>query len=170
MKAILLQTMPHTGTHTMHYLFNVLGGIQVVWHHWEAGLYEDIEIALNELNWDDYVFVRTYRDPPATLESYKSRAISDEAGLEYYDSCVDTYAKYAHRFPMPIGIHIDGPRDQKTGAALEVFRRCGVEPSEAALEYMKSWKRIGSQHDSEAPSRAIKESIHKGRVGIWHTN
>jgi hypothetical protein len=35
MKKILLQTMPHTGTHTMHYLFNVLGGIDVIWHHWE---------------------------------------------------------------------------------------------------------------------------------------
>ena len=170
MKAILLQTLPHTGTHTMHYLFCILGGIQVVWHHWEPGLHEDIEIALNELNWDDYVFVRTYRNPEATLESYQRRSPRKQSGTEYFDDCVATYDQYAHKFPVPVSIHIDGPKIDKTNKALEVFRRCGVEPTAGALEYMKSWKRIGSQYDTEQPSREIKESIHKGRVGIWHTS
>jgi hypothetical protein len=35
---------------------------------------------------------------------------------------------------------------------------------------MKSWQRIGSRHDKSAPSKAIKESIIKGRVSQWHTN
>ena len=169
MKKILLQTMPHTGTHTMHYLFNVLGGIEVVWHHWEDNCSDDIKIAKG-LDWEDFVFVRTYRNPVYTLESYKRRAISEEAGEQYFYDCLKVFASHNHIFPISIGIKIDAPPIHKTKWALEVFRRCEVEPPEAALDYMKSWERINSQHDEDnRVTKAIKQSIHKGRVKTWHT-
>jgi hypothetical protein len=168
MKKILLQTMPHTGTHTMHYLFNVLGGIDVIWHHWEHNCLEDIVIAKN-LDWSDLVLVRTHRDSLETLESCEGRATSREAGQEYYENCREIFYQNRRSFPRPIIIEI-GNKERATAAALDVFRACEVEPSEEALDYMKSWKRIGSQHDKEAPSKAIKQSINRGRVSTWHTN
>ena len=164
---ILLQTMPHTGTHTMHYLFNVLGGIEVVWHHWEKSCLKDIEIAMN-MDWEDFLFVRTHRETLETVRSYESRAVSIEAGTEYYNECVGIFAQYRRRFPRPIIMEIGNNR-QMTSAAKEIFFRCGVVPSQEALDYMKTWKRIGSQHDEERPSRAIKQSITKGWLSQWHT-
>ena len=169
MKKILLQTMPHTGTHCMHYLFAVLGGIEVIWHHWEKSCLEDIKI-LKGIDWDDFVFVRTYRNPVATLESYKGRAADEATGEAYYSECVNVCAQNMLQFPVPIAIEIDGDIATKTRNALEVFRRCGVVPPEEALEYMKTWEKIGSQHNMKLPSKAIKQSIHKGRVSTWHTN
>ena len=171
MKKILLQTMPHTGTHTMHYLFNVLGGIEVVWHHWEKNCIKDIEIVMG-MDWKDFVFVRTYRDPIETLRSYEKRAVSIEAGTAYYNECVNVFATYRHgrlvrRFPRPIILEL-GNKKQMTSAAKEVFSKCGVPVPEAAEDYMKSWERIASQHDEEAPSKAIKQSINKGWVHAWH--
>lgn len=168
MKKILLQTMPHTGTHTMHYLFNVLGNIPVIWHHWETGCLKDIEIVAG-MDWKDLLFVRTYRNPEDTLESYKGRALTPEAGEEYFYECARICAHNQLRFPVPVAIQIDADNATKTRMAMEVFRRCGVEVPKAALDYMKSWKRIGSRHDEEQPDKAIKSSIHKGRVSIWHT-
>jgi len=162
--------MPQTGTHTMHYLFHVLGGIEVVWHHWEStkGTLADIELA-KVMNWKEFVFVRTYRNPVATLEAYKSRAVTPEDGEKYFVECQAAFAVHNRDFPVPIAIEIDADNAMKTRNALEIFRRCEVEPPQAALDYMKSWKRINSHHDKQKPSRAIKMSIHKGRIGIWHT-
>ena len=168
MKKILLQTMPHSGTHTMIYLFHILGGIEVVWHHWEKNCLEDIEIAKN-MDWKDFVFVRTYRNPVDTLDSYKTRLPDPQTGALYFMDCCEVFTEHNLDFPVPIGIEIDGTNADKTRHALEVFRRCEVEPSEAALDYMKSWKRIASQHDDDKPERALKLAIHKGRVQIWHT-
>ena len=168
MKKILLQTMPHTGTHTMRYLFNVLGGIEVVWHHWEKNCLDDIKL-LQGMDWDDFVWVRTHRETLETVRSYEKRAVSIEAGTKYYNECVGVFAQYRRRFPRPIIFEL-GNKRQMTTAAHEVFRRCEVEPPEAALDYMKSWERISSQHDEDnRVTKAIKQSIHKGRVKTWHT-
>lgn len=169
MKKILLQTMPHTGTHTVHYLFGVLGGIEVVWHHWEKNCIPDIEIAMG-LNWDDFVFVRTHRDALETLKSYQGRAVNDLAGAQYYVDCCEVFQKYSRHFPTaPIIMDLSN-KVQMTFAANKIFFRCGVIPPQEAIEYMKTWKRIGSQHDEEPPAKAIKQSIHKGKVSTWHTN
>lgn len=159
--------MPHTGTHTMMYLFQILGGIEVVWHHWEPSAHKDI-VLLAGMDWEDFVFVRTYRDPIETLASYESRGETPEKGREYFHKCARVYAANFIRYPIPVAIQIDANNATKTRMAMEVFRRCGVEPSEEALDYMKSWKRIASQHDDEKPSKAIKSAIHKGRVSVWH--
>lgn len=90
--------MPHTGTHTMHYLFNVLGGIEVWWHHWEKSCLQDIDIAMH-INWKDFVFVRTHREALETARSYEKRAVSIEAGTKYYNECVGVFAQYRRRFP-----------------------------------------------------------------------
>lgn len=167
MKKILLQTMPHTGTHTMHYLFGVLGGIDVWWHHWEKNCLEDIELAKG-LDFGEFVFVRTYRNPVDTLDSYKTRATDPQAGALYFTECCEVFTEHNKDFPVAIAIKIDGTNAEKTRHALEVFRRCGVDdPPEAALEYMKTWKRIASVHDDEKPMKAIKQSISKGRIQ-WH--
>ena len=139
-----------------------------MWHHWEPNCLKDIQILLG-INWEDFVFVRTYRNPQDTLESYKGRALSPKHGEDYYVECLATFAAHNMKFPMPIGIPIDGSNATKTKWAMEVFRRCEVMPSEEALDYMKSWEKIGSQHDEELPAKAIKQSIHRGRVEVWHT-
>lgn len=168
-KKILLQTMPHTGTHMAHYLFGVLGGIEIVWHHWEKACLKDIYIA-RDMDWSDFVFVRTYRETLETVRAYKEHAVTSEAGAKYYTDCADVFVQYRRDFPRPIILEL-GDNQQMTSAALEVFYRCGVVPPEEALNYMTTWEKINStQDDKELPNAAIKSSLKKGRVSTWHTN
>ena len=177
MKKILLQTMPHSGTHTMHYLFNVLGGIEVVWHHWEPNAELDIEYVKN-MDWEDFVFVRTYRSPASLFESYASR--DPEGGSKYFYKCVEMFAKHNLAFPVPIGIEIEGPNIHKTKWVLEVFRRCEVVPPEVVLDYMETWKKTNERSEDGSPQERhgfsendwplVKKSLHKGRVQTWRTN
>lgn len=164
MKKILLQTMPHTGTHMMHYLFNVLGGIPVIWHHWEDNGSDDIEIA-KALDWKDFVFVRTHRPTRETIDSYLERDCI--GGEQYYEECWEVFTQYRRCFPRPVVLEL-GDNEQMTTAAMEIFRRCIVIPPRPAIKYMKTWDKIAS-HNGEPPNAAIKKSIHDGRMEAWHT-
>lgn len=169
MKKILLQTLPHTGTHCLHHLFGVLGGIEVVWHHWEPKALPEIEV-VKTLDWKEFVFVRTYRNPRELLQSYKGR--NPEGGEKFFDDCLDVFAMNWLAFPVAISIEIDAPIATKTRFAHEIFRRCGIKPPQEAIDYMKTWERINSQYDADGPimrSDGMLNSIHKGRVRQWHT-
>jgi len=171
MKKILLQTIPHTGTHMMHHLFGVLGGIDVIWHHWQAKERElrAIEIAAG-MDWEDFVFVRTHRPASEILESMLGRDCI--GGEQYFHDCMEVFADNRRRFPRPLIFEI-GDKQQMTRAGYELFHRCGKVPPRSAVNFMKTWKKVNSQHDTEDSilgSAAMKDSIHKGRVTTWHTN
>lgn len=72
MKPIILLTMPHTGTHTLMYLLNVLGGAKT--YHSHVTLADKPKLVyLFNLDLSDTIIIYTHRRVDKHLESWKER-------------------------------------------------------------------------------------------------
>ena len=148
-KEIILTTLPHTGTHALIYLFDVLGGVKVHWCHFAEGSEGALDWVQAQSN-HEYVFVRTYRSTASLKASHDIRE-----ARKYHDSCLEVYNKYDEQVPYDFRFPIEDDANIKTGYALEIFYACGVGVSYEALRYMKTWHKLAGYDKSNTDTRGF---------------
>lgn len=141
MKQIIIQTIPHTGTHTLMYLLTVLGKLPTWWHHWNKNCIQAMEFLLEQDDLSNMVFVRTFRDEQSTEDSYRRR--DGDRGSEQYKLHEKLWEKYFPLFPCGITIPIEANNAVKTRAIMSVFKAIETDVPPAVLEYMKTWPKLG---------------------------
>lgn len=170
MKRIILQTMPHTGTHTMLYLLRVLGGLPVWWHHWEPPAMQYIGRLLGQ-DLSDFVFVQTYRDSDNTFESYERR--DTERGHEYFRANKGIYDRWAHMFSATT-IGIEASRALKTACVMHIYKQMETDVPMDVLRFMNTWEKTASFTNGSAIGSLgylhedhwgdVKRALHKYRI------
>ena len=169
MKEIILFTIPHSGTHTIHYLFKELCGINVWWSHFEEPKFLD---ELLDSEHDGFVHVQTYRPEESLLRSYASRRGEAYAGKQvaHLTKCLEIREEYrkvlSRRFGSPHMLFIEESNAFKTKQAEGIFAALGAEPTEAAKDYMLSWPKINSHQTkgNDAKKDSVKQSIRKYHI------
>jgi len=161
MREIILTTVPHTGTHTMHYLFGELGGIPVWWCHFEKASLNLLNALIrhDEFDWNEFVHVQTFRSDESTRESFERRRAGKKIETDYFDKCNQIRDGLTIKMLKPIVINIEAPIAQKTEEAMKVFKRVGIEPSPEAIEFMKTWPKVNSYEDPFEGGR--KDAVQK---------
>lgn len=169
-KELILLTVPHTGTHTMHYLFSVLAGVKVWWSHFEEKDRETIEW-LKNIDWSNYVFATTYRTTESTVQSYMRRH-PEAPQLDYLRDCLNMRCAFQRQFPMAGELPIEAHSSVKTAVAMDIFMALNQYPNDEALSYMNNWKAVNSwvgKHDhkglkDEEERIAVTDSISRGHL------
>lgn len=169
-KELILLTVPHTGTHTMHYLFSVLAGVKVWWSHFEEQDRETIEWLWN-IDWDNYVFVTTHRTTESATQSYMRRQ-PENPQLDYLRECLNMKAEMLRKLPIVAELPIEAHSSVKTAVAMDIFMALNQYPNDEALSYMNNWKAVNSwvdEHDhkglkDEEERIAVTDSISRGHL------
>ena len=172
MKEILLFTVPHSGTHTMHYLFNALCGVRVWWLHYERQNINFFDQLLDS-DWEEgrFVHVQTCRSAYSLEESFRRRNNGSESNFPYLHDCLDKKREYfgplADKFGEPHMIHIEATPAMKSEQAESVFAELDVLPSHEATQFMHidNWPRINAGvNDNHELRKAAKTSILSSHV------
>ncbi len=177
-KTMWLNTVPHSGTHTMLYLFSQLGGIEVLWDHFEARRKGpergDWMVRIGKEKRDEIIFVQTYRSYPSLVKSFTQRTQTPEIAvghlhdnLEMRDHMMD------EDYPVDFIFPIEAANESKTIIALRIFEACGVTPPPEAIRFMKTWPKL-NEHEGKPhrgfPNKdvwsAFKPLLHK-RMTKW---
>ncbi len=143
MKPILLQTMPHTGTHTVQYLFNLLGGIPTYYHHysdWKS--IDDFLMAIDGIR-NRFVVVHTFRIPEEVLESYKKREASagkvTSVAAALLAAQQNVAADWQAEFREAIMLPLVGQPDLQADVARLIFKDCGADVPDSAKLFLETW-------------------------------
>lgn len=152
MKTIVLNTIPHAGTHTMLYLFNFIGGIPIWWEHFDPNAIEYLYRAQAYVacaGREKYIFLQTERSYASLKESHDHRMITKGVPTtDYLDDCFAVReALINSNYPTDFILPLLATDEAKTEIALEVFEACEVKPPEEAVEYMKTWKPLNRRRD-----------------------
>ena len=157
MKTMWLNTVPHSGTHTLLYLFSQLGGIDVLWDHFEAR-----RKGAERATWmvkhgkeqrKDIVFVQAFRTYPSLLASYLKRQPVPNSVLQ--DNLRMQQMMIEDGYPVDFIFPIEAANESKTRMALRIFKACGVTPPHEAMRFMKTWPKLNEQ--GGAPHRGFPD-------------
>ena len=158
MRSILLQTTPHSGTHTAMYIFEYLGGIPTHWHHWNASHLRAIEM-LAKLDLRDMVVVHTQRPLPEITDSYKRRSGGKDDSLYLIEEASAIATKYRRSFPVPWLLPItDEANTLRDEIVMCIFDECDTPMPDSVERYMDTWEPLNA---SENPYRgSVKRGEH----------
>jgi hypothetical protein len=160
MKKLLLFTIPHTGTNTMHYLFGVLGKVEVYWCHFHAPSANKLRDLFRLEDPGDAVYMMTERDDENLRDSWKRRKRKGfkEEGVQAAFTMRDKYKPLLVErgcFIMPI----EGTTLERSLVALSVMDELGIEPKKPFLKFIETWPYF----NAHATSNIENFKVAKGR-------
>jgi len=150
LKPILIQTTPHTGTHTCMYLYRYLGGIPTFFMHFGDW---DMSEFLSEFHdfRERFTFVHTARPYQDTVATYKKRTPKYAHDPEHSNSAENLvkrnmvveekwHREFSEALIQPIGIDVS----LQAACAKLIFEACGYEVPAIAKRFLETWPPKGT--------------------------
>lgn len=147
MREVTAVTVPHTGTHTLIYLFGFYGHLPLSWGHFEEQNLKPIQKIMTR---DDHLFITTDRTEEQVAESFRRRHEPDSAespNRHYYERCLEIRRTYWEIFPTKVVLPLfNGTEVACNNVVYEVFERMESRVPFPIMCYMKEWFKI-NPHD-----------------------